>query len=178
MKHLKLIVVTMICGLSTFACRPAEAGTLSRKQQLSSDLLLAMDMPQNMESAFQRMKRTQQLKFEGMDLQEEQKDLVLKYQQLVFDVLGAHMSWKAIEPRYISIYTDTFSEKELAAILDFYRSDAGKVFVKAYPEIMKSMAQVNQQVMLEMMPELETLNSEFRETLRQQLETAVPAMAK
>lgn len=54
------------------------------------------------------------------------------------------MNWDNVKQDYISVYVDTFTEQELKGIIGFYKSPAGKAFVKKSPEMMKRSMDISQ----------------------------------
>jgi uncharacterized protein len=56
------------------------------------------------------------------------------YSKEIFD-------WSKLEPEYVTLYDQLFTEDEIRGILEFYRTDAGKASLRAMPIILTKMQQ-------------------------------------
>jgi hypothetical protein len=58
------------------------------------------------------------------------------------------------KPALAKVYTDTYTEEELDAILTFYKSPAGKSLIQKMPEVMQRSMPVMMQMMSDLQPEI------------------------
>ena len=58
-----------------------------------------------------------------------------KHREKVAKEFSESMKWKELEPKYIEIYSAAFSEKEIKAIIAFYKTTEGQSMLKKMPEI-------------------------------------------
>jgi len=74
--------------------------------------------------------------FEGQTLSDAQKrtlDAVpAKFEKAIRD----EMSWDKLRPRYVQIYQETFTQKEVDGLIAFYKSPTGAAFVSQMPLLM------------------------------------------
>jgi uncharacterized protein len=54
----------------------------------------------------------------------------------------------------ISIYSDVFTEEEVRAIIDFYKTPGGQALINKQPQVMQKMMSIMQQKMGEIMPKI------------------------
>jgi hypothetical protein len=65
-----------------------------------------------------------------------------------------HFRYEDLEPGFIRMYTDLFTEEELRAFTAFYRTPAGQRFVELTPAIAARSQQISAELLAEMLPEL------------------------
>lgn len=97
----------------------------------------------------------------GASVTAEQKAQLAKFQDQVFDYVNSQMGWKALEPEYVKLYADTFTDEELDAMIAFYRSPAGMSMIAKTPELTQKSFAISQQRMTTVMPELQKMIREF-----------------
>jgi uncharacterized protein len=83
--------------------------------------------------------------------------------------IAKYMSWKALEPEFVAIYLQNFTEIEMKELITFYKTPTGRKALKLMPKLMQQGAQVGARRVQEHMPEL------VREMQQQQQGKAPPA---
>lgn len=104
----------------------------------------------------------------GMKLPPEQAGLVDELQGKVATVLRSALGWEHLRPQYIKLYAEAFTEEQLDALLAFYKSPAGQAMVSNSPMLMQKGAQIAQQRMATVQPELRKILEEFTRKAREQ----------
>lgn len=84
----------------------------------------------------------------------------------VIALMQSEMSWERMEPLMIDMYRQTFTEEEVAGMLQFYRSPAGKAVIEKMPLVMQRSMVMMQEVMKTMVPRLQQIQAEFTEKLK------------
>lgn len=74
------------------------------------------------------------------------------------------MSWSAMEPMYIRIYRETFTQTEVNQMTEFYKSPAGQAMVNKMPLIMQN---IMREMPALMKPTLERMQAIQRETVEE-----------
>jgi hypothetical protein len=82
-------------------------------------------------------------------------------------LLQTEMRWELLEPRFLEIYQQTFTEEEVAGMLDFYRSPAGQAVIDKMPQVMERSLGMMHGITQSMMPKLRQIQSETIEKLKQ-----------
>ena len=96
-------------------------------------------------------------------------------QQVAFDemstklvaLLRAEMTWELLEPRFLELYQQTFTEEEVAGMLEFYRSPAGQAVIDKMPQVMQRSLGMMHDITQSMMPKLRQIQAETIEKLKQ-----------
>ncbi|RZZ84882.1 MULTISPECIES: DUF2059 domain-containing protein [Pseudoxanthomonas] len=103
---------------------------------------------------------------QGQVLNDAQRAIVDKTSKQMVDVMLEQMRYDVMEPEYIRLYTESFSQADVDGMLAFYRSPAGQSMLKKMPGLMKNSMVLIQQRMQLLMPRIQKLQSEMIEQLR------------
>lgn len=76
------------------------------------------------------------------------------------EFMTEHFRYERLEPGYIRVYTELFTEEELRALVAFYRTPAGQRFVELTPELAARTQEITAEIMEDAMPELMQLMME------------------
>ena len=68
---------------------------------------------------------------------------------------------------YIDIYVKTYTESEIRAILEFYKSPAGKKFIEKMPELMQQSMAISQKNMPTIMNKVTKISEEMANEIKQ-----------
>jgi len=69
-------------------------------------------------------------------------------------MMHEQLNWKTLEPQYVKLYTDTFSQQEIDGLIAFYSSPAGQAYLAKMPLLMQHSVQLMQAQMQDMMPKI------------------------
>jgi hypothetical protein len=94
----------------------------------------------------------------------EQKAQLEKFQQQMFDFVETRAGWKAMEPDFIELYTQTYTDEELDGIIAFYRTPAGASMIAKTPELTQKALAISQKRVIELVPELQKMTQDFAKT--------------
>ena len=87
------------------------------------------------------------------------------FQQKVLQAVDAQIGWKALEPQYVQLYTQAYTEDELNGIVAFYKTPAGAAMIAKSPQLSVKSSDLVQSKMTAVQPQLKSLLDEFlRET--------------
>jgi uncharacterized protein len=70
-------------------------------------------------------------------------------------VLADQLSWEKLQPTYVKIYEDVYTEEELDGLLAFYRSPVGKSFLSKTPVILQKSVEAMQSRLPQIMREVQ-----------------------
>ncbi|HEY0785889.1 MAG TPA: DUF2059 domain-containing protein [Acidobacteriaceae bacterium] len=75
------------------------------------------------------------------------------------------LSWQQLEPKYITLYADTYSVAELDGILAFYTSPIGQSMLNKTPALLSRSSLIVQEQSAELQPKLRQLMQDFMEQI-------------
>jgi hypothetical protein len=95
-------------------------------------------------------------------------------QQKVIDSLGVkvmavtqkQINWAQVEPQLVEAYRNTFTQREIDGMLDYYRSPAGQAELAKQPRVQQQGLQFMQQRLIALSPQITQLEKEAIAQLR------------
>ena len=143
----------------------AEGDSISKTRKVR-EMLAALRMEettnrleQAQEMQIQAMMSKQQLA--GVTPDADQQKAYDEFHQNVVDLIRASMSWETLEPDFVKMYFDAYSEEEIDGILAFYRTSAGRPMLAKTPELTERSITISQQRMAEISPKIQALIDKF-----------------
>jgi hypothetical protein len=85
-------------------------------------------------------------------------------QKQLFDFIESQLGWSALEPGFIDMYDQAFTEDEIDGMLAFYKSPAGVAMINKTPELTQKSAALASRKMLEIEPQLNKMIQDFAST--------------
>lgn len=170
MKRIALLLAFVLCLPLT-----AHADDASRRAKAQEMLtLLHMDrlMDQMMNGMMEQM-NTATRQLGGDSIKAEDQAKIDEFQKKIFQLIQSQMSWKALEPDYVNIYANNFTDEQLDAILVFYKSPAGVALVDKLPTLTNQGMQLAQAKMVALQPQLRQMVADFAKSAS--THTATPA---
>jgi len=99
-------------------------------------------------------------------LNAEQEKLMVEMRGKLIAAMQDQMSWEKLEPLYIKLYKDTFSQKELEGVLAFYKTEAGKALLAKLPTLTQNLMKYMMGQMQEIMPRVRDIANEYAEKIK------------
>lgn len=81
-------------------------------------------------------------------------------------VMQREMRWDILEPKFIALYRQSFTEQEVAGMLSFYRTPAGQAVITKMPVVMQHTMATMQDLMGTMVPQMQAIQNEALQKLR------------
>ena len=107
-------------------------------------------------------------------LNADQQRTLDEFKSKMVDLIQGQFDWAKFEPSLIDAYTHTFSQKDIDAMLAFYRSDAGKAVLEKIPALTQAMMQNVQAQMRTLAPQLAQLRQEMFAKIKGDASKATP----
>jgi hypothetical protein len=119
-------------------------------------------------------KNAVQLALAGNSPSPEEQQSIDRMTRKTIGLLQAELTWEKLEPVYLRLYQDSFSEEEVQAMLDFYRSPAGQSVIGKMPVLMqRSMAEV-QAMLAALTPKMQKILQDFAAEMKEARSPAQP----
>lgn len=91
----------------------------------------------------------------------KQTQAINKMKKNTVAVLQTEMSWNKLEPMYVRLYKETFTQEEVDGMIAFYKTPAGKAVITKMPTLMQKTMIEMQKTMVTMMPKLQQVQQQF-----------------
>lgn len=137
------------------------------RRALAEELLSAMNVKATIENSFAMIKRMIPAQMEQMRQatgQTNRPTIVGSEQDKIMDMVSQELSWDNLKDGYVTIYAESFTEKELQGAITFYKSPAGQAFITKQPELMKRAMELTQKLMAKVMPKVQAMTKEMIES--------------
>jgi uncharacterized protein len=136
------------------------------------ELLNVMDMQKVLDQIWGQMggmmKGMRERLAQGQKLTPEQQKTVDAMQEKMVAVLKEELNWKQLEPIYLKIYRDSFSQSEVDGMLAFYRGPTGQAVIKKLPRVMQGSMAAMQERMVPIVQKIQKMARETAEELKKQ----------
>lgn len=172
----RLLTTAVLLSTLALAPSPARADDASKRakvQEMFTILHLDANMKRLTDSLMQQVRNVTQKQLEGSTLTPDQQQKVDDFQKKAFDLVEKSTSWSVVEPDYVTLYAETYSEPEIDGILAFYKSPVGQSLLAKTPELTTKSIAISQKRVAALMPQLQALATQ----LGQELKPATPPPA-
>jgi hypothetical protein len=133
-----IAVLVVMMAVAPCGARADEAA----KQAKVHELLMTMHMDHTVDSMMHSIAK--QL-FEVPDanrMTPAQQKLTQDFQDRALTIVSDRVGWKAVEPDYVKLYMNTYSEQEINGILAFYKSPVGQAMLTKAPQLSAGVVQI------------------------------------
>ena len=169
---MKLKTVVFLMVLSLF-CSFANADEVSHRAA-AEELLLLTNVEKMLKPMWEQMETMMEQQFVQMGSPEELRPVLNRYTSKMVKIMEEELGWAKMKKDYIDIYVKTYTEGEIRAILEFYKSPAGKKFIEKMPQLMQesiAISQKNMPIFVEKMRKIsEEMANEIKQLKEQQKE--------
>jgi hypothetical protein len=160
---MKRWVVVLAAALAVAPCYGQDKDAAKRAKV--EELMTTMHVDSLMDQMTAMAKAQVEQSVQGMPAAETmtptQKKILTDFQQKSLDMVMETVSYKAVEPEIVKLYTDTFTEEEIDGIATFYKSPTGQALLKKTPQLMSSMMQFMQGRIADLQPKMKALADQF-----------------
>lgn len=156
-KTVSTLIITL--AWSTLAVFAQE----NKRQALAEELLTIMDMQSSIEQSFAKVKQMLPQQMKSMQQAMGTTNVpesVSAQTTKIFDLVAEELSWNKMKAEYVALYAETLNEQELRDLIAFYKTPTGQSFVKKQPELMQRAMEINQKLMIKIMPKIQAITQE------------------
>jgi hypothetical protein len=160
---MKVFRVFLLAGLFLGAAFAAFADESSKDAKIKEMFHLAkLDqmLQKSLEISANQVKSGFFQQLMGLQMTAEEQQSMQVVQSKLQKVLTEGLSWETLQPAYVKLYSDTFSEDEIDGMLTFYKSPAGQAMLAKTPELMAQSNAMVQQRLVVLKPQFEALLKE------------------
>jgi len=97
---------------------------------------------------------------------DDQKLKLADFKTKVNDLVADMMSWNTLEPDYVKLYADTYTEADLDGIIAFYRSPVGEKMLEKTPDLLKASSTIAMNHMGLVEPKLQQMMNDFEQQMK------------
>ncbi len=153
-----VFIILIIFPLSTHAAdsKPTEQSVRELLAATEARKLLDTVMVQVDSS----MRAGMQQALKGQTITSDQQNIIDNMQHKMMLIFKEELNWESLEPIYIQVYRDSFTQKEVDGMLAFYKSPAGEAMIKKMPVVMQNTAVQTQKRMGPLFEKIQKMEEE------------------
>jgi uncharacterized protein len=115
------------------------------------------------------MTSTMQKMLEGQPISPKQQEAIDTMRSKMAALLAEEFNWDSMEPFYLKVYKETFSQSEIDAMIGFYSSPAGHAVVEKLPVAMQNaMGAMQERLAKTLIPKLQQMAQETAAQIKAQ----------
>lgn len=167
MLKLKHIALSFI-----FLASPAFTANAASSPDSIKKLLVAMDARKQVDTMLAQMEESMksniQQSLQGQKVSSAQQKVIDDMQSKTLAVLKEGLDWEKLEPMYVKVYSEAFTQEETDSILAFYATPAGQAFLKKMPQVAQKSGMEMRTHMSPMMEKIQKIQQDASEQLKAQ----------
>jgi uncharacterized protein len=151
------LIALLFCSATAMA---APASDSSIKQLLN--VTQAQKLVDGMRAQFDTlMNNVVQQALQGKTPTPKQQQAIANMKNRMVALIQGELAWEKIEPMYLRLYKESFSEEEVVGMLSFYKTPAGLAIINKMPMLMqKTMLEV-QKMLSGATPQMQKIQEQF-----------------
>ena len=158
MKRLALLLILSLCVPATL--HADEASKQARVRELFA-LLHVEHISDQIRSSVMNQTAGIPKQLFGPDISPANKAKFDVLQEKILQTVDAQVGWRVLEPQYVRLYTDAYTEEEINGIVAFYKTPAGAAMIAKSPELSAKSIQLVQSKMAAVQPQLKQMVEDF-----------------
>lgn len=136
------------------------------KQALVQELLQIMDVDSTLDAVYVQMDSMMTNMSKELEVSESERAIFDDYYQSMNELMKEEVSWQKLEPTIVTIYSNQFTEGELGAMIDFYKTEHGKSILKKMPAVTTESMVMTQSLMQQVIPKVQKLTTKLKQDLK------------
>lgn len=153
-----LVVVLLLFTQAAFAAT-------DKSHQLAEELLILNNVKAQIDVMYVQMNQMLMGQVDSANVPAEKHQ---ELKDITTSILFENMSWEKMKGEYIELYASTFTEDELAGIIEFSKSPLGKKLALKTPTLVQKSMMIGQQRAQSVIPRVQTAIQEYAEESHQQ----------
>jgi hypothetical protein len=145
---------------------PAVAAFAGSREDLARQMLRLTDMQKLMDQMVSQVQHIQLAQLKSLDIPADKREQAAAFQNRLMKKVFDVMSWQVMEPEYVKLFADVYTEEELKAIVAFFKSPAGQSMLQKQPELLQKSMRLSQQKMQAVMPEIQQMIRDFSQEMK------------
>jgi hypothetical protein len=158
MYALKNILIVLLFCSTTAMAEPASESSIRQLLEVSQ----AQKLVDGMQAQFNSlMNNSVKQALKGETPTPEQQKAIENMKNKMVTLLHGELAWEKLEPTYLRLYQETFTEEEVVGILSFYKTPAGQAVITKMPVLMQKTMQDMQKIIVGIAPKMKQIQENF-----------------
>jgi hypothetical protein len=158
MYSIRNILIILLFYSTTAMAEPASESSIRQLLEINQ----AQKLVDGMQAQFNSlMNNSVQQALKGQTPTPEQQQSIENMKNKMITLLHGELAWEKLEPLYIRLYQETFSEEEVLGIQSFYKTAAGQAVLKKMPVLMQKTMLDMQKIIAGITPQMKQIQENF-----------------
>ena len=158
MKAIRHALIILLFSSTSVIAAPASDASIKQLLAVTQSQRLLGTMRSQIDVAID--KAIQQA-LKGNTPSASQQQAITNMKKKMATLLQGELNWEKLEPVYVRIYKESFTEEEVAGMLVFYKTPAGQAVVTKMPLVMQKSLQEIQTTVAGLTPQIQKIQQEF-----------------
>ena len=154
----RICLVLVLLSPAMAMAAPASDASIKELMAITETRKLIESLPAQVEA---QMTSSIQQKLAGKTVTPAQQQAVDNLKKKVTALIADECSYAKMEPMFLPIYRETFSEEEVAGMIAFYKTPAGEAVIHKMPVLMQKTMGMQQQMLMQVMPKIQEIQQQF-----------------
>lgn len=158
MNILRIALIVFLLSSTTVMAAPASENSIKQLLSVTKAQKLVDGMRLQIEAA---MNNAIQQALNGQSPTPKQQQAVNNMKDGMISLIQGELAWEKLEPMYLRLYKESFTEEEVAGMLSFYKTPAGKALINKMPTLMQKTLMEIQRMSSELAPRMQLIQQKF-----------------
>ncbi len=153
-----LVVLALCCPVAYAADNAPSEASIKQLLEVAQAHKLVDSMMAQMDSF---MKNAMQQATKGQTVTPQIQKDIDKRESEMMSILKEELAWEKLEPLYMRIYQQSFTQDEVNGLVAFYKTPTGQALINKMPVVMQNTLNEMQQRMGQMMQRVQRMQQEI-----------------
>lgn len=151
-------LMALLCASTTAMAAPASEGSVRQLLAVTQAQKLLDGMRAQVDAL---MNNAVQQELKGKAPSASQQQAITHMKNKTIALLQGELTWEKLEPMYLRLYKESFTEEEVAGMVAFYKTPAGQAVTNKMPALVqKTMLEV-QKMSSGLVPKMQKIQQDF-----------------
>ena len=152
-----IAIFFVVMGLATVGARADEVSKQAKVKELFAVMHMDHSLDRMRSAMEQQVQATAKNAPGAEQMTPEKKKIQQEYIDNSMKVVDQQFGWPVLEPAFLRLYSDAYSESDLDGILAFYKSPAGQAMLAKAPELSSGLMEIVHGRMGDFQPKMQAL---------------------
>jgi len=158
----RLLLMCLLSISTTAMAAPASDAAIRRLLAVTETRKMLTDV----DSQFQgMMNQAIQEGLQGKVPTARQQEAIDGMKRRMTGLLQEEMAWERLEPFYLRLYRESFTEEEVSGMVAFYETPTGRAVVRKMPVLMQNTMAEMQRRILGLLPKIQKIQEQFMQEM-------------
>jgi uncharacterized protein len=158
MKVVRNALLALLFTSTAVMAAPASDAAIKQLLSVTQAQRVIEAMRSNLDSV---MNNAIQQALQGKTPTPAQQQAIARMKKRMVGVMKEELAWEKLEPIYLRLYKDSFTEEEIAGMLAFYKTPAGQAVIYKMPGLMQKTMQEVQKTVAGLSPQMQKIQQDF-----------------